>query len=299
MLCFKPLTLQDYEVVSHYLAYEKALICDTMPGTIFMWRDYFHTEFCIDAETLYFRITYPDGMVAYSVPCGKDFAQANLDKLAEYVKEQGAPLVFSPVTPEQISLLEEHFTIQESRPVRDWYDYIYNVTGMQTFSGKKLHGQRNFLNRFNKLYPEARVEAISAENLDLCKKFLKEYSTDALSSSATAEISSVREVLDHYDRYGLLGTCILVNDVVVAFAIGSQRENMLFEHIEKASRDYPGAYQKIASEFAKMYGTGKIEFVNREDDMGNLSLRTSKLAYKPVLLSEKYIIYVSEVKQNS
>ncbi len=292
MLQFKPLTLQDYEVVSHYLAYEKALLCDTIPGTIFMWREYFHTEFCIDAETLYFRITYPDGMVAYSVPCGKDFSKSTLDKLVQHAQEQGTPLVFSPVAREQIPLLEESFTIRAIHPMRDGFDYVYDINRMQTFPGKKLHGQRNFLNRFNKLYPEAQVAPISSENLDLCKKFLQAYGMRELSQSATAELSSVWEVLDNYDLYNLLGTCILVEGAVIAFAIGSRRGHMLFEHIEKASRDYPGAYQKIASEFAKMYATPEITLVNREDDMGNESLRTSKLAYQPVELLGKYVICV-------
>ena len=148
------------------------------------------------------------------------------------------------------------------------------------------------MNRFNKLYPDVQVAPIGSENLGLCKIFLKEYAARELSEGAATELSSVREVLEHYDVYGLLGTCVLIGGSVIAFAIGSRRGPMLFEHIEKASRDYPGAYQKIASEFAKMYGTCEIRFVNREDDMGNLSLRTSKLAYQPVELVEKYMICV-------
>lgn len=290
MLCFKPLTLADYPHICKFLAYEKGNICDTMPGTVFMWRHYFQTAFCIDADMLFFRVTYPDGMVAYSVPCGPGDLGAALDKLVQHTEK--GHLVFSPVTLTQVEPLKEHFTVTHCQNMRDWADYVYDVASMQTFSGKKLHGQRNFLNRFNKLYPEARVEAISAGNLDLCKKFLDVYAQQVRSEGAVAEMGYVREVLDNYDLYGLSGTCVLVDGEVVAFAIGSKRGDMLYEHIEKASRDYPGAYQKIASEFAKMYGTSEICFVNREDDMGNESLRTSKLAYQPVELLEKYVIYV-------
>ncbi len=290
MLDFKPLTLADYDIVCKYLAYEKENICDTLPGTIFMWRHHFQTAFCVEDDMLFFRITYPDGLVAYSVPCGEGELGPALDKLVSHTKAQGEDLVFSPVTPAQVSLLEEYFTIDDCQNMRDWADYVYDVTCMQTFPGKKLHGQRNFLNRFHKLYPEARVEAISAANLDLCKKFLDVYGGQVLSEGALAEMGYVREVLDNYDLYGMLGTCVLVDGDVVAFAMGSKRGDMLYEHIEKASRDYPGAYQKIASEFAKMYGTSEICFVNREDDMGNESLRISKLAYQPVVLLEKYVV---------
>ena len=289
MLDFKPLTLADYDIVCKYLAYENENICDTLPGTIFMWRQHFQTAFCIDGEMLFFRVTYPDGLVAYSVPCGPGDMGAALDKL-QYTA--GENLVFSPVTLGQVELLKEHFTVARCQNMRDWADYVYDLAAMQTFPGKKLHGQRNFLNRFNKLYPEARVEAISAENFGLCKMFLDVYAAQVRSEGAFMELGYVREVLDHYDLYDLLGTCVLVDGTVVAFAIGGKRGDMLYEHIEKASRDYPGAYQKIASEFAKMYGTSEIRFVNREDDMGNASLRMSKLAYQPVMLLEKYVVVV-------
>lgn len=294
MLDFKPMTLADYDLVCKYLAYEKENICDTMPGTVFMWRHHFQTAFCIDADMLFFRVTYPDGMVAYSVPCGPGNLGVALDKLVQHTEKE--PLVFSPVTLAQVEWLKEHFTVTHCQNMRDWADYVYDVAAMQIFPGKKLHGQRNFLNRFNKLYPAARVEAISAANLSLCKKFLDVYAQQIRSEGAVTEMGYVREVLDYYDLYGLSGTCVLIDGNVVAFAIGSKKGNMLYEHIEKASRDYPGAYQKNASEFAKMYGTSEIGFVNREDDMGNPSLRTSKLAYHPVELLEKYVICVQSVK---
>ncbi|MBR5500638.1 MAG: DUF2156 domain-containing protein, partial [Clostridia bacterium] len=213
-------------------------------------------------------------------------------KLRVYTHACGENLVFSPVAPAQVAEIKEHFTVTRCQSIRDWADYVYDVASMQTFPGKKLHGQRNFLNRFHKLYPEARVEAISAENLDLCKAFLDVYKAQVRTEDALVELEYVREVLDHYDLYRCLGTCVLVDGAVVAFAVGDKRGNMLYEHIEKASRDYPGAYQKIASEFAKMYGTSEILYVNREDDMGNESLRTSKLAYRPVKLLEKCVVWV-------
>lgn len=292
MLDFKPLTLADYEFVCKYLAYEKENICDTLPGTIFMWRHYFQTAFCVDSNMLFFRITYPDGLTAYSVSCGAGDLGVALEKLAATVKSRGEALIFSPVTPEQVETLKEYFTVTRCQSMRDWYDYVYDASSMQTFPGKKLHGQRNFLNRFHKLYPQAQVEAISAENLDLCKAFLDVYEAQVRTEDALVELEYVREVLDHYDLYRCLGTCVLVDGAVVAFAIGDKRGNMLYEHIEKASRDYPGAYQKIASEFAKMYGTSEILYVNREDDMGSPALRTSKLAYQPVKLLEKCVVYV-------
>ncbi len=294
MLHFQPLMLKDYGLVSKFLSYDQEMICDSMPGTVFMWRHYFQTEFCVEGEALFFRITYPDGCVAYSVPSCRSGLATAFQRLRAYVDHRGEVLVFSPVTAGQIDTIKQYFTVTNICSVRDWFDYVYDLSKMQTYSGKKLHGQRNFLNRFHALYPTAQVLPISSENVSLCRDFLIHVyiKEQELSTDAQKELSYVEEVLTHYDTYGLLGTCVLVEERVVAFAVGSKRGNMLYEHIEKASRHYSGAYQKIAAEFAKMYGTEEIVYVNREDDMGNLSLRTSKLAYQPVKLLEKCVVFV-------
>lgn len=296
MLNFRPLTLADYDQVKEYLAYAKEPICDTTPGTVFMWRKYFQTQFCIEGEALFFRICYPHGRVAYSVPVGPGALEFAFDRLRAHIEETGELLLFSPVTHGQAMEIGEYFTVTEILPEKDWADYVYDASRMQTFSGKKLHGQRNHLNRFNALYPHAKVEVITSGNVGLCRDFLGIYEGEQeLSDVARAELSYVAEILDNYELYGLLGTCVLVDGQVVAFAIGSIRENMLYEHIEKASRQFLGSYQKIVSEFAKMYahpaGQG-ITLINREDDMGNLSLRASKLAYHPVEMLDKYTVRV-------
>ncbi len=293
MLQFRPLTLDDYAVVCEYLAYEKTAICDTMPGTVFMWREYFHTEFCTEGDVLFFRVTYPDGVRAYAVPVPPGDLGAAFARLQAHGQATGEALVLSPVSKDQLALVAQYCAVREAVPVRDWFDYVYEIDRMKTFPGKKLHGQRNFLNRFNALCPQAEVTAMTPEHLDLCRDFLQEYEAQALSLGAARELTYTKDVLDHYEQYGLLGTCVLVDGRVVAFAIGSVRGKMLYEHIEKATRQIPGAYQKIASAFATMYGGDGIAWVNREDDMGNLSLRTSKLAYQPVELLEKYIVYCS------
>mgnify|MGYP002342265594 FL=1 len=53
-----------------------------------------------------------------------------------------------------------------------------------------------------------------------------------------------------------------------------------------------GAYQMLVAQFAQKYAGGEVAFLNREDDTGDLGLRTSKLSYHPVALLEKYLVTI-------
>ena len=68
----------------------------------------------------------------------------------------------------------------------------------------------------------------------------------------------------------------------------------LFIHIEKADREIFGAYQMLVSQFAQAYAGEGVSFLNREDDVGDPGLRTSKLSYHPVALLEKYVVTVPD-----
>ncbi len=58
-------------------------------------------------------------------------------------------------------------------------------------------------------------------------------------------------------------------------------------HIEKALRDFSGAYQTLAMCFAESMKLPGVNFINRQDDTGDEGLRKSKLSYKPCALLDK------------
>ena len=59
MLEFHPLQLEDLPKLRDFFAYSGSRICDTTPGTVFMWRDMYHTEWAIYDGSLYFKVDYP------------------------------------------------------------------------------------------------------------------------------------------------------------------------------------------------------------------------------------------------
>jgi len=101
----------------------------------------------------------------------------------------------------------------------------------------------------------------------------------------------VQEVLEHLDQYGLVGGVLRADGAIVGFTLGEVLRDTLYIHIEKADRDYPGAYQMLCRQFCTAYADG-LAYVNREEDMGDLGLRKAKRDLHPVTQLKKYTVEV-------
>ena len=108
---------------------------------------------------------------------------------------------------------------------------------------------------------------------------------------AAEENHKVQEVLEHLDQYGLVGGVLRADGAIVGFTLGEVLRDTLYIHIEKADRDYPGAYQMLCRQFCTAYAGG-LAYVNREEDMGNLGLRKAKRDLHPVTQLKKYTVEV-------
>lgn len=70
----------------------------------------------------------------------------------------------------------------------------------------------------------------------------------------------------------------------------------MFVHVEKALTEYNGVYPMLTNCFASHFRTPQVVYINREEDEGDLGLRTSKLSYHPLLLKEKYKVTLLDPK---
>ena len=59
MLDFHPLRLEDLPRLRQFFGYSRSRICDTTPGTVFIWRDIYKTEWAVYGGSLYFKVDYP------------------------------------------------------------------------------------------------------------------------------------------------------------------------------------------------------------------------------------------------
>lgn len=260
-----------------------------------MWRDYFSVEYAEYNDTIVFktRVVYSDNLTAFTVPLGKDVSGC-IAQVEKYCNANNMHLSFCTVTGCEIDLLETIFSKFQLFKETDWSDYLYRAEDLRTLSGRKYNGQRNHMNYFKRTFPNHSFEIITPENLSQVRDFYvalsKKISFDT--DIAEHEHACVLEVLDNYDLYGQFGGLLKVDGEVVAFSVAENINNVMFVHIEKADTAYRGAYQVINNELVKHFATDEIEYINREEDVGDPGLRYSKRSYHPYDIIDKFIFLV-------
>ena len=103
MLEFQPLTLGELPRLRDFFKYSGGRICDTTPGTVFMWRDMYRTEYAVCDGSLYFKVDYPGLGPTFPLPLGGGRPE-HFRRIAEYCCRQQLPIsfgsrTFSPTAP--------------------------------------------------------------------------------------------------------------------------------------------------------------------------------------------------------
>jgi len=296
MLEFSKLQLSDIEKLRPVIQSGNTRVCNNTVGSIFMWRDYFSTEFALWGDSVVFKVkaSHDDIDTMFSLPLGGDYG-AGIDRVNEYCRHHSIPVVYYAITESDLEPLRSIYAEHELFSDDDWGDYVYNASDLISLAGRKYSGKRNHLNQFKKDNPDYAFEEITSDNIAEVRDFYSEISRDLVFTSKTAleDHDKTLEVLSNYEAYAPLGGLLRTRGSVVAFSAGDIIGDMLFVHIEKADTRYRGAYQTINNEFAKFFASDGILFINREEDEGDLGLRFSKNSYHPVEVTRKYIFIVA------
>ena len=291
---FHRITANDRERLEAFFLTRGTRLCNDSAGAALLWAPYYADAVCEACGTLLLREDFPGVGTVYLPPeAENDEAYALLE---EESRERNEPLLFFPASASDLAALRVRYPDAEITPMRDWYDYLYNASDMALFPGKRFHGQRSHVNKFDRLYPDWRFEAITENNLGDVRAYFESHAKryHKQDETAVAEEGCVRDFLAHYYEYGgaPLGGVLYVGDQVIGFSCGEVVGDTLIIHIEKADIAFDGAYQKLVSEYAKMYAGEGVRFINREEDLGDPGMRQSKENYHPVELLEKYLVCV-------
>jgi hypothetical protein len=294
MLSFEPINADNIMKAAEYFKYKISRTSDYTIGAMYMWRDFYNTSYTIYDDMILYKVKFLN-RTSFTIPVGSGSLDKAMDALKEYCRKENIPLWFCTIPKEGLPILVDRYHGNvPCTPNRDWADYLYNAEDLAEMAGRRYSGQRNHINKFKKLFPNYRYERITPDNLPRVVDFLMDYQVRFSKDNdlAKEELNRSLELLPYLDKFKLPGGFIEVDGTIVAMAVGEIVNDTLYCHIEKANREYPGSYQMIVKEFSKNTITPDVKYINREEDVGDEGLRTSKLSYHPTDLLDKYCVLI-------
>ena len=267
----RKITISDKSLFDKYLdgsLYSSYIGSDLLFSNIFLW---FDAEFEIKNNSLIIKIDKNTFLppLAYNE---EEFLNAFL----EIKKSKDAKIV--GITKKMKNIIK-----QDILEDRNHYEYIYETEKLIKLEGHKLKSKRNRVNRFLKSY-EASIVKMSRKDKDNVLDF---YDVWVENKESSNEKLVIEKAMNYFDELNLFGDLFYIDNKLVGFSIAEKRNNITYILFEKADTAYDGIFQFVNQKFLER--NVNTPLVNRQEDLGILGLRNSKMSYDPYLLLEKYI----------
>ncbi len=294
---FKTFTEIDYQIVLPYFSLRPTYTCESHFLYHIIWKDFYNSNYCKTNEGILWLQTIAGKTAALPPTTSKENFKNAFYKLQSYftneIKEKLRLYLIDEEALELLELDESKYKIIEDR---NSFDYIYDGNNLRDLVGRKYSNKRNHINALLRDY-EGRFEYKALTNEDSEEIFefthkwtLKKDNGDPYNRIESEE-DGIRNVLNSYAISNPKIAGIYIDGKLEAFTIGSYDSLLKVAaiHTEKANPEIRGLYPYINQQFLLNEFPDAL-FINREDDMGILSLRRAKESYYPSLLAKKYII---------
>lgn len=266
-------------------------------GFLLMWSDFFNAAFGEAGGCAVVKLKIKGKeqfLYPYAVSPDADVGAA-LSAIEKYTAKNSIPLNFYGVPRSELPGLAARYNNMSFTVSRNDSDYIYLASDMKEFAGKKFSGQRNHLNKFNKICREARFRPLGEGDTDrdMLKRFWERYEAGFTSGQplAKTELEKSKKIFAEPGVGIGIKACVELKNEIISVCWGEVWGDALIIHIEKALDDCPGAYQFMVTSFAQSYA-GDCRYINREDDAGTRGLRISKTQYHPTKIEENITVEV-------
>lgn len=294
---FHEITLDDKAWMDARFQEDDRNACEYTFANNFVWRKVYHVEVAEKYGCAVIRFE-EEGVVMYSYPIGAGDRRKVIDELRTICEEEKRPLIMSPLSEadreQMLTWYPEQFLIQGDR---NDYDYIYSREKLATLAGKKMHGKRNHIARFQD-EDDWCYEELNDSNIEECRNMTYTWikmRAEKWNEEMELEMSVLHEAFDYRKELGLVGGIIRKAGQIVAFSIGEPLNSDTYVvHFEKAFPDMQGAYPMINQQFV-LHACEDYTYVNREEDTGDPGLRKAKMSYYPEILLKKYVAVSSDV----
>ncbi len=171
---------------------------------------------------------------------------------------------------------------------RDNFDYLYDREALATLNGRAYHKKRNLVNGFVSTY-NCEQRPLNKCRVPDALAILDEWRA---AKGVDGDYAAAREALEHFDVLGLRGAVYYIGREPVGWCLGEPlaKGKMFAVHFEKACDRFKGIYQFINQAFAQSLPK-HYQYINREQDLGDLGLRQAKMTYRPVGFVKKYSVF--------
>jgi len=175
---------------------------------------------------------------------------------------------------------------------RDNSDYLYKVEDLNLLKGRKYDAKRNLIKKFKSIYEYEYVK-LNSSNASACLDFEERWCLEKNCDKVEGlnkERQAIREMIDNFGYFNLIGAVIKVKKSICAVAIGEKlNPNTLVMHVLKADPNMQGLYQVMLNDFI-LNEADAFEYINLEQDLGIEGLRLAKSSYHPVKIVKKYTV---------
>lgn len=288
MLEFRKISIEDRERLLPLLR-EKDRGCEYTFSNIYLYRNFYDTNVAYhkDSAVVMFGRTG-----AYLMPLGRDDLTQTVEQLP--AGPDGTRRFVCITKDDTVALTDAFGSRVVSVTAQVDGEYVYRSSDLADLPGKKYHSKRNHCSRFERLYPDWSFEMIGPENISEAAAMNAAWyaGMEGSEDDLRADSASSAGSLCQFEKLGLTGALLRVDGKVIAWCCGEEiAQGSFCTHVEKAEREFDGAYSVINREFAKVL-RDRYEYINREDDAGDEGLRRTKMSYEPVYILEKNTVII-------
>ena len=280
---FKPVGLEDRDLIKGYLEAHPSGVCELNFPNILIWKDSERPRWTLLNGNLCILLE-PTFEPAYALPPvgGNEVEKTIATCLGHVPRLSRVPEDF----------VRNYGADLRSEEDRDNFDYVYLREDLAELRGKKFDGKRNRVKKFETSFAHA-YEPLGREHAEDCRRLLLQWFEEKGNGDPymKAEKDAILEALNLFDAVGLVGAVVKVAGRVEAFTFGMKLTgDTAVIQIEIANPALPGLAQWINREFVRREWSS-FRFINREQDVGVPGLRKAKLSYQPDHFVKKYNLF--------
>jgi uncharacterized protein len=286
---FKPVTLAERAFFEKYYALYPQTHSDNTFTSMVSWNHFTQYRYAYVNGNLILACTAA-GVTRFHPPIGpRDPAlMRELIRLAMDVGDDEKPIIL--IDPDTARWMKEIDPDLSLVPDLKHFEYVYRTLDLAKLPGKKYLKIRSQINKFQKKYQHT-LEPITPENQEEVAEFLRKWCESKRCEDdfvLAHEIEAIFYTIEHFTELPLEGLLIRVNSQVGAISLFERlNANTALIHFEKGLPEYEGIYKVINKETA-VFLADKVEYINRESDIGISGLRKAKMRYHPHHMVEVY-----------